>query len=447
MRKSTLILLVVVAALGALIFFWERKEPSTDERAESERQFVDFKSDAVSEITRTGFQPVTLKKGKDSRWSMAGPVEDVADGSAVQGFLDRIRTARIERKVDRDVPAKTLGLASPRAVWTFTTASGAVKIELGGKAALDAGVYARAGGTAVLLPASLQSLLLKPASEFRLRELLPVGTQQIKAFSLVRKDGPPLDFERTGGDFWNVSKPYSDWGSADKLQDALDDVSLCPVFGFVGEEVKNLSQCGLDPARTEMHLTLTDGGKVEVRLGAPVPDSKPENKLVYAWASDRPSVMKVSMNSLKNMEKAPDYFRSMACFRHDLYDAGEIDIQGLYRVKLVRDQKKGWRFVVPARPAAGADAPTLAAGISGLRGGSAVPIQGSPPPGLASPVLTVTLKGSGFKEILKVGSEVDGTRYALPGGRKAALVLDKDSWQRVQAALRLATGAGRGKKP
>jgi hypothetical protein len=42
---------------------------------------------------------------------------------------------------------------------------------------------------------------------------------------------------------------------------------------------------------------------------------------------------------------------------------------------------------------------------------------------------------------------VDGTRYALPGGRKAALVLDKDSWQRVQAALRLATGAGRGKKP
>ncbi len=286
-----------------------------------------------------------------------------------------------------------------------------MKIELGGKAALDAGVYARAGGTAFLLPSSLQSVLLKRTSEFRLRELLPVGTQQIRAFSLVRKDGPALAFERTDGGFWNVSKPYSDWGSADKLQDALDDVSLCPVFGFVGEQAKNLSQYGLDPARTEMHLTLTDGGKVEVRLGAPVPDSKPENKLVYAWASDRPSVMKVSMNSLKNMEKAPDYFRSMACFRHDLYDAGEIDIQGLYQVKLVRDQKKGWRFVAPARPAAGADASTLAAGISGLRGGTAVPIQGSPPSGLTSPILTMILKGQGFKETLKVGRR--GGRHAL----------------------------------
>ncbi len=114
MRKSTLILLVVVVALGALIFFWERKQPSTDERAESDRQFVDFKSDAVSEITRTGFQPVTLKKGKDSRWSMAGPVEDVADGSAVQGFLDRIRMARIERKVDRGVSCQDPGARLPQ---------------------------------------------------------------------------------------------------------------------------------------------------------------------------------------------------------------------------------------------------------------------------------------------------------------------------------------------
>lgn len=447
MRKSTWVLLVIVAALGALIFFWERKQPSTDERAETEHRLVDFKADEVTAIARTGFQPLTLGKGKDSKWSMTGPVRDAADGASVEGFLERVSTARILRRVDQGADAKTLGLAPGKAVWTFTTTSGPVRVEVGGEAALSAGVYAKVGDTSVLLPSSLESLLLKPSSEFRLRELLPVGTQQIQTFSLVRKNGPPLAFQRTPGGFWNVTKPYSDWGSADRLQDALDDVSLCPVFGFVAGKAQDLSKYGLDPARSDMTLTLTGGSTVEVRLGAPVPGSKAERKLVYAWTSDRPSVMEVSLNSLKNLQKAPDSFRSMACFRHDLYNAQEIDITGLYKVRLVRDDKKGWRFAVPAKPAQGSDAPTLAAGISGLRGGTAVPVQGSPPPGLVSPVVAVTLKGKGFEETLKVGAEVDGSRYALPGGRKTALILEKDAWKRVQAALRLVTGTERGTKP
>ncbi len=447
MRKSTWILLGIVVVLGAVIFFWERKQPSTDERADMAHQLVRFKSDAVTRAARSGFEPVTLDKGKDDKWTMTEPVKDAADGSAVEGFLDRIAMAKVVRKVEKGASDKALGLDPPRAVWTFTTPSGPVSVEVGDKAALGAGVYVRTEGSDFLLPSGMESLLLKSSSGFRLRELLPVGTQQISAFAMTRKDGPPLAFARNDKGFWNLSEPYADWGSSDKLQDALDDVSLCPVFHFVEGDGKNLPKYGLQPARTEMHLTLAGGGKVEVRLGAPVPGSKPEDKLVYAWASDRPSVMEISMNSLKNLEKAPDTFRSMACFRHDLYSVDSVDVRGLYHVRIARDAKKGWRFADPAHPPKGANAAALAAGIADLSGASAVPLEGSPPPGLNAPVMTVTLKGKEFKETLKIGGEVGGSRYALPGGRKTALILTKKAWMRVRAALQLVAGESGGKKP
>ncbi len=438
MKRGTWVLLAAVAALLAFVLLWERKGPSTSEAEQQKSRLVARPFEEVRRLERAGAAPLVLQKQDEERWSLMAPVRDRADRYAVEGFLDRVGSAELVRWVEKPEP-KELGLDAPRAVWTLDHKGGRTLLELGSAAPLGAGVYVRLDGRTALVAAGLEEALLRPLPDFRAKELVATATQEVRRLSLAVGERVALAFERDG-DAWTLTVPFRDAGDPGKLQGLLDDLCLCPVDSVVEDSPRDLAPYGLDAPLQKAELTLKSGAAVTVKLGKPVPGGAPEKALVYAWSSDRPSVFAVSSNSLRSLRTDPGELRSLALFRHDLYDAESIAVEGGLALVLKKDEKGMW---IVDRPAAGAkadDGPAAFTALAGLKGKRAVPATDPARLGLDRPYLTLVARGKGYDERTVIGVERDGLRFARPLGREVALELSKEEWQAAQSALDLAAG-------
>lgn len=438
MKRGTWILLAAVAVLIAAILLWERKQPTTDEREEGQLKVFDLKKAEVTEMIRSGELPTELKRAGEDRWDLVAPVKDLADRNAVEGLIERLNQTRALRFVSSGAAQGPLGLDKPRATWTLKAGSRSTTVEVGAKAALDEGLYVRTGGRTALVPADLESLLLKAPEEFRLKNLTAAATQEMRSFEFKGAPGESLAAHRDPKAGWLVTEPFQDWGSAAAVEQMLDDVSLCLVDAFVpaGADSKAL---GLAPPQCTVRLEMEKGSPVEISLGGPVPGSDPAKKLIYAGVSGRPSPMTVSANSLRFLTTAPEAYRSLEVFPADAFEAQELRVTGKASVSLKRDGEKGWVFQGTA-PKGATDAGGLPAALAALRGGKAVPWQGPTTAGFGQAEFTFVLKAAGGELRMEVGREVEGRRLAHPEGRPVALELPKDSWATVEAALKLSAG-------
>lgn len=440
MKRSTLVLLALVAALMAAILVWERRAPTTGERDAGKLQVFDPTLAKTGDLDRRGEAPLHLKKEGQDRWSLVAPVADMADRYAVEGFLERLVQVRALRFPASGTPAAEFGLDKPRAIWTFKGEGGLVRAEVGRKAPFGEGLYLRVNGTLSLVPADLEGLFLRPADDFRLKSLTATATQEVRSFTVEEAGKRRLSARRDRSGGWEVTAPFADWGASDRIEQMLDDLSLCMVDTFEPAEL-NRSRAGLDPPLRKVRLEMDKGPAVEIALGSPVPGGDPQKSLIYASVSGRPSPLTVSANGLKTLAQDPESLRSLKLFRHDAWEATELAVRGARALSLKRSKKGGWEAQGVASAKPGSDLEGLPAALSGLVGQQALPWQGPATPGFARAEWTFTLKGDGFEESVEVGAEVEGRRLAHPQGRPVALRVSRESWATVDAALKLAEGA------
>ncbi len=440
MKRGTWILLGLVALLAAAILLWERKQPTTDERAEGKLKVFDLQKADVTGLVRAGEHPLELARSGEDRWELRAPLKDLADRYGVEGFVERLNQTRALRTVSAGAALGPLGLERPRATWTVKEGARSTTVDVGSKAALDEGLYIRTDGKIALVPTDLESLLTKSPDDFRLKNLTAAATPEVKSFMLKTAAGEPFAAHRDPKVGWLVTAPFQDWGSAAAIEQMLDDVSLCLVDQFVQGSPDSKS-LGLDPSQCTVRLEMEKGAPIEIALGGVVPGSDPAKKLVYATVSGRPSPMTVSSNSLRFLTTSPEAYRSLEVFPEDAMEARELRVAGKNSVTLARDDKKGWAFEATA-PHGANDAGGLPAALASLRGEKAVPWQGPSTPGFGQAEVTFVLKGAGGKQKVDVGPEVDGRRLAHAEGRPVALQLPKEGWATVEAALRLSGGAG-----
>ncbi len=443
MRRSTWILLSIIAVLGAFIFLFERKMPSSDEARQQKSRLFPTKLEDVASLSRSGFEPLSLKRKDEERWDLEAPVADKADRSSINGFIDGVGNAEVARWVEGASP-KDLGLDPPRAAWTIEAKSGRATLDVGGEAPLDAGLYVRANGRVALVLKSLEETLLRPVSDFRSKELVASSEQDVSKFSISSGGKELLAFERDGG-AWRLTAPFKDAGDSGKLQAILDDACLCPIDHVVEDNPKDLAKYGLNPPEKAVKLEMRSGAPVTVRLGSALPGADPKKALVYAFSSDRPSVFAISSNSIKSLSGDPEELRSLALFSHDPYDADRMEVKGGFSLAMVKDAKGMWSLENPPNGTKSDSAPALFTALSNLKGTKAVAVVDEKALGLDKPFITLVLKGKGWEESTEVGVEKDGACYAKPAGRGVALALSKDDWQTARAALQAASGGKQGK--
>lgn len=422
MKRSTIILLAAVAVLVLLILFWEKKQPSTAQKKESaEKIFASF-PEKIVKIERTGFDDVKIEKAKDD-WQVKSPIDDPADNSSVEGFLESLKGAQASRMIEKAPPAN-LGLTKPKITITLTGDKGEkLLLELGDQPPLEQGTYFRCGEKIGIIGEYLIDTIKKGVNDFRSRELAaPLKPDEVKAVAHIIDGRTVASLENRNGR-WFVVKPYEDEADANKAYFFFEDVVLWPVMTFDGE-ITDLSSAGLLLPKERIEITTLDGARVTVAIGD-LRDA--EKKFYYASVSNRKGVFTVSRNSVRILDKDPEELRSLTVCPPELYNAEKVEITSKIKVILKNTKEKGWE--VEGEAGRGEEAKAVVYSLNDLRAEKLLPPENK---GTLLAEITAVLK-DGRTEVKLF--EENGILYAVRSGRNILARISSEDGERLKAAI------------
>jgi hypothetical protein len=423
MKKSTLFLLLLVAVLALVIVFWEKKLPSTNQKeADAGKIFTSF-PEKIIRIERTGPENVVIEKKKDD-WSIKNPIDDPADNSSVDGFIEALKGAAASRPIDKNSPLEKLGLSPPKSQVLLTGGKGEkVLLELGGKPPIEPGVYFRAGEKTGIIGDYLLDTINKSIDDFRSRELAaPLKPEDVKSVAHIKDGQVVVSLEsRNGG--WFVAKPYEDEADENKAYFFIEDVVLWPIMAFDGE-MKDPASAGLLLPKEKIEITTLEGAKITVSIG----DVKEqEKKFCYAAVSNRKGVFTVSRNSVRILDKDPEELRSRSVFSPDLYAAGKVEITKSGKTILNNIKEKGWE--IEGQKGRESEARAVVYSLNGLKAEQLLPA------GQKGKLYAAIKSSSGNKKTEVYFYEDDDILYASREGRKMMFRISKDDGDILKAAI------------
>lgn len=337
MKKSTYFLLALVVILLCFIFLFEKKQKTTKEiEAGKAKLFPDFLED-VTTIDRKGYEDIKIeKKGED--YFLTFPFSDPADEGSVEGFVEALKNATAERVIEDKIEPQKLGLNNPKIIVVFKSKEKTKILKIGDAPPLEKGVYFQTDDKIGVLSEFTLQTIKRSVNDFRSKELCaPVKYENVKKFSYYKEDNLVVDFERIKGK-WNVTHPFKDIADERKATFYIEDVVLWPIMNFeensVSEEKANL----LTPAE-KYEIELDDGNKILIKIGALKDEEK---KFYYASVSTRKGIFIVSKNSVRNIEKEAEDFRSLAIFSSDLNKYETLTVSGREKIVFKNVKEKGW---------------------------------------------------------------------------------------------------------
>lgn len=297
--KTLVVLTLLVAALFAFVWFFERDLPSSEERAELADRVLPIEPDEVAAVAiewngralrleRRAAETEGESGGEDDTpapaagWRLVEPYEARADDAAVDTLLDALTGLRKARTLEDFDPA-AVGLDSPRGAVTLTTADGESRLRVGaGVPGSDNVIVALDGSDdAWVTTASFLAQLDREPEAWRSREVVAVAREEVREVRLTAADAAgaegsegggaagPVVLERRGERF-HLAAPIEDLASADLVDRLLADLATLRSRRFLDDDPRSDAELGLDPPRGTIEATLADGGTIRVELGAPV---------------------------------------------------------------------------------------------------------------------------------------------------------------------------------
>lgn len=447
--KTLLVLVALVASLGAFIWFVDRDLPSTDERTErAKRVFAGLEAKEVVGLTieREGVKVVLERdavsgerSGADSGaaadeaaapsgWHLVAPLAARADGAAVDAFVASLAGLARERTV-AGADRKAMGLAPPRAIVALRTAKGEHRLEVGADvpASGNVAVAVDGGADVGIASKSFWSEAAKPPGDWRARDLFPGRREQIERLTLVGAAGRVVLAQRAG-ELW-VESPFADRADHDAASSLLADLTGLRAEKFL--DGGNTAALGLAPPRASVEVTLAGRSEpVRIELGA----AATEPTRVAARVDG--ALVEISRRLDEAVGRAPEGWRSRGWSSLDTWSIDAVKVQEVAGALELTRHDGDWRRgpqTIPYTPIG-----DLLYAVSGLK---AEQFGGVAPPG-GAPSLTLELTGSGQRrETLSLWAEQAGLVPARVSGREVTLLLPKagvDDLRAKVAAVRAA---------
>jgi hypothetical protein len=293
-KKGTLLLVLLAAALGGAVWYFEfkREKPAEDATAASKPLFS-FKQEEVTALTLTrGGETLRVEK-RGAAWRMTQPVDASADGGAVEGLLGSVSYARIGKTIAVTPPGaadalKAFGLNAPVVALELKLKSGAThRLWLGAKDFTGDNVYALADSApdVALLPAEVLSSADKAVLEFRDRRIVVLDEENLVRVRMKNEHGTLVATKNAEGK-WIVSEPAAMKGrevEADRIVNALREARAEAILDSpTPADRARLARPGI-----AVELTAKDGPATKVEFSAGKGD-------VYARSSLGPMLFKVA---------------------------------------------------------------------------------------------------------------------------------------------------------
>jgi hypothetical protein len=299
MKRSTLILLLVAAALGAFVYFYEIKGgKEREEKEERAKQAFQFKQEDIAEISLTREGETIAFQKRDNDWVITQPVNTKADQSAVNSIVSSVASATVDRKLSASQDKlKTFGLENPKISLTIKLKDGQQhQVRLGDKDFSGSSVYALVDKSSdvALLSSSVLASADKPLLDLRDKSVVDVSQFDVTSIDLKT---PKHEFALVKqGDDWQLQQPRSLPADSSSVSSMLSQLTSATMTDIVAESASDLKPYGLDRPTITARMRTQKGDEHVLLLGSKV-DEK-----YYGKSSTRSAIFKVSADLYKKLD-------------------------------------------------------------------------------------------------------------------------------------------------
>ena len=341
--KTTLLLVLMTGLLFGYMYFWDKKQPSSEEAKRQSQNVLHIQTDQIDGmIIQNGDDKIELRR-HDKKWRVESPIKDQADGTVIDTILSEVESwpkdATISAKeIEADKNRlNEYGLNKPKLRLKLIGGEVPPEILFGKDAALEGKMYVRFDNAKEthVVSQSVKKAIDKKPDDFRDKKLTDLSTAQVSRLVLKSTAGE-MELEKKG-DHWDVVRPLRARGDDQKINDLLAQITTARIQQFVADDRGDLHPYGL----TEPRGTITLFGDNDkqgqmLQLGA-VPDK--EKDQVYARFASRGFVYTLPKKVEEVLNAKPNDLRDRHLTRIDRNNLDRLTIEAAGKGKIVLARK------------------------------------------------------------------------------------------------------------
>ena len=440
--RSTIALILVLAGLGAYIYFVTWKQPP-ESVSKLEKVFAGLEADKVQELKVASDKgDVTTIKKENGAWQLVSPIMAKADEGEVSGINSALSQVEVSRVIDENpTDLKEYGLVSPRIEIDFkaTGDKDYKRLLVGDKSPTGSDLFAKRNDEkkVFLIPGFQETTLNKSAFELRDKTVMRFERDKVDGFD-VNTGGKTLEIVKDNAE-WKVTQPVqarADFGAVEGLIGKLQAVAM---KSSVTEAATpdDLKKYGLDKPATTVELKM-GSARATFALGG-----KASDNTIYARDASKPMVVTIDSALADDLKKGADEYRRKDVFEFRSYNSNRVEItrngQAVVFEKVKGDGKdkdvEKWRRASPN--AGDVDKDKIDAMLSRLSNMRATSfVDASAKTGLNAPVMTVTAKfDEGKKEDRVSFGKADDKVYVSRPGEPGAATIDPSEFNETIKSL------------
>lgn len=364
--RNTLLLALMVAALGAFVWFYEIEGGAERQKQEeaSRQIFPGVEAEDVQSIelrTEDGAN-VRLERAGEADWKIVAPLAAPADRFAVDGVASTLADLAPEATFDTPEPLANYGLDVEPSV-RFRAGEEDHALRLGNATPVGGNVYATdAEGKRVFTIAGWRkSALAKTLKQLRDARVLDFDRTAVKGVTLASADGRVVLARADEG--WRIAEPVDAKADADAVEGLLSDLQYLRADEFVDAPAAD-AELGLDAPWLTAELARESGEPVRLEVGA-----TREDRRVVRGSGGR--VFEIAGSRLESLPRqlAAFRFKELATFASE--DAARFELRfeepGAEPVTIVGTRNEQGVWVTSPETMAPGRASRLVSELSGLR--------------------------------------------------------------------------------
>jgi hypothetical protein len=430
MKRSTLILLLVAALGGALVYYLEIKDAKPrDTEPETSKPAFAFKREDLMGITVNRKGQNVVLAAQDGKWAVTQPLSAPANQSAVDSLVGDLINARLERSLPASPDElKSYGLAEPAVTVEVKLKDNKThRIKLGAKDFSNQSVYSVIddGKDVSLLPASLLSSADKSVDDFRdLAILGPITPEAINSINVKNTNGSFAIAKKDTN--WVLKKPSEMAADNTEVNNLVSEITSAKATSVASEIAGDLVPYGLNAPIISVGAQLQSGGERQLIVGV---KSEGDGKAYFAKSSDRSQIFKIDQSLFDKLNLKVSQLLSKQLVQLNKDDVTRIQIKN-ENLTLVAVRNAEGKLLVK-EPAAQKDKEVVATRIiEPISAASATELIDKPTAEVASkmskPVVEASLTTKdGKTTVIKISAADGDNVYVRVGGRSEIFKVSK----------------------